>query len=295
MIACDHRLESTRWPNITAPSMIVFGQLLGLGFDHQHAFGRAGDDEVERGSARISSIVRVQHVLAVDIADAGGGDRAHERQAGDGQRRRGADHGHDVGIVLQIVAQHGADDLGLVAEALGEQRPDRPVDQARGQHLLLAGPAFALEEAARDLAGGEGLLLVVDGEREEIDVPASIASWPRRRCRARWCRHRWPTTAPSAWRATLPVSRMRLAAAPIDFLAMNSEHRRVVLSGNGRKGCAGPAKEAAAARIPRAASCVGPADLRSRRPGRDRSSVRKQDEVARAGRTRAFSCSVGPG
>ena len=60
------------------------------------------------------------------------------------------------------------DDLGLVAEALGEQRPDRPVDQARGQHLLLGRPAFALEEAAGDLAGGEGLLLVVHGEREEI-------------------------------------------------------------------------------------------------------------------------------
>ena len=112
---------------------------------------------------------RVQDVLAVDIADAGGGDRAEERNAGDGQRRRGADQGDDVGIVLQVMAQHGADDLRLVAEAGREQRADRPVDEARGQHLLLGRPAFALEEAAGDLAGGEGLFLVVDGEREEID------------------------------------------------------------------------------------------------------------------------------
>ena len=41
----------------------------------------------------------------------------------------------DVGIVLQVVAQHGGDDLHLVAEAVGEQRADRPVDQAGDQHL----------------------------------------------------------------------------------------------------------------------------------------------------------------
>ncbi len=34
--------------------------------------------------------------------------------------------------------------------------------------LVLARTAFALEEAAGDLAGGEGLFLVVDGQREEV-------------------------------------------------------------------------------------------------------------------------------
>ena len=76
----------------------------------------------------------------------------------------------DVGIVLEVVREHGGDDLGLAAEAFGEERADRAVDQARGQRLLLGRPALALEVAAGDLAGGEGLLLVVDGEREEIDA-----------------------------------------------------------------------------------------------------------------------------
>ena len=67
------------------------------------------------------------------------------------------------------MAQHGADDLRLVAEALGEQRPNWPIDEARGQHFLFGRPAFALEEAARNLAGGKSLFLVVDGEREEVD------------------------------------------------------------------------------------------------------------------------------
>src|SRR5579885_1152486 len=64
--------------------------------------------------------------------------------------------------------EHRADDLRLVAEARREKRPDRAIDEARGQHLLLRGASLALEEAARDLAGGEGLLLIIDREREEI-------------------------------------------------------------------------------------------------------------------------------
>ena len=68
------------------------------------------------------------------------------------------------------MAQHGADDLRLVAIALVEQRPDGAVDQAGDQGLLLARASLALEEAAGDLARGEGLLLVVDGEREEVDA-----------------------------------------------------------------------------------------------------------------------------
>ena len=60
---------------------------------------------------------RVQDVLPIDIADARAGDRPHERDARDGQRRRGADQSDDIGVVFKIVAQHRADDLRLVEEA----------------------------------------------------------------------------------------------------------------------------------------------------------------------------------
>ena len=119
---------------------------------------------------------RVEHKLALDDADAGGADRAHERNARQGQRGRGGDQRDDVGIVLEVVGEHGGDDLRLVLEALDEQRPDRPVDEARDQRLLLGRAALALEIAARDLAGGIGLLLVVDGQREEIDPRPSASS-----------------------------------------------------------------------------------------------------------------------
>ncbi len=76
----------------------------------------------------------------------------------------------DVGIVLQIVRQHGDDDLRVAAPAVGEQRTDRAVDQARDQRLLFGRTAFALEIAAGNAAGGVVFFLVVDGEREEVDA-----------------------------------------------------------------------------------------------------------------------------
>ena len=71
-------------------------------------------------------------------------------------------------LVLAVIAEHLGDHVDLVVEALGEQRADRPVDQAAGQRLLLGGAALALEEAARDAPGGREFFLIVDGEREEI-------------------------------------------------------------------------------------------------------------------------------
>ncbi len=146
----------------------LFRQLVGLGLDHQHALAGAGDDQVQLGVGHLVEL-RVEHVLAVDIADARGRDGAEERDAGNGQRRRGADHRGDVGIVLQVVADRGADHLGFVPIALVEERANRTVDETGGQNLLLGRAPFALEEAAGDLAGREGLFLVVDGEGEEVD------------------------------------------------------------------------------------------------------------------------------
>src|SRR5207249_2770150 len=84
----------------------------------------------------------------------------------------GAQEREDVGVVLPVVREHGGDHLGLAVEALREERTEGAVDQAGGEDLLLRRPALALEEAAGDLPGGEGLLLVVAGEGEEVDALA---------------------------------------------------------------------------------------------------------------------------
>ncbi len=142
-------------------------KLIGFGLDHQHGCFGAGDDEVQLRRRKFG-LGRIQHVLAVDVGNARRADGAVERQAGNGQRRRGADHRGDVRIHFRVHRHHGGDHLHFVVEAFGEQRTDRPVDQARRQRFLFRGAPFALEEPARDLARGVGLFLIVDGQRKEV-------------------------------------------------------------------------------------------------------------------------------
>ena len=95
-------------------------------------------------------------------------------------RRRCADHRRDVRIDLGVDRHHRRDDLHVVVEAVGEERPQRTVDQPRRQRLLFRRAPFALEEAAGDLAGGVRLFLVVDGQRKEILAGLRLSSRRRR-------------------------------------------------------------------------------------------------------------------
>jgi hypothetical protein len=112
--------------------------------------------------------------------------------------------------------------LRLVLEALHEQRPDRPVDEAGGQRLLLGGTALTLEIAAGDLAGGEGLFLVVDGERKEVDPGSGLLLGDHCRQHARLAvlgEHRGVGLARHA-----PRLEAQLASAPFDFHSLCFEH-----------------------------------------------------------------------
>ena len=126
------------------------------------------------------------------------------------QSRRSAERGQHVVGVLEVDRQHGGHDVDLVHEALREQRPDRPVDLARGEDGLLAGPRLALDEAAGDLAGGVVPLLDVDREREEILPLAGSA------------------VRPVAVTSTI-VSPQRTSTAPLACLARRPVSRVIVL------------------------------------------------------------------
>jgi hypothetical protein len=54
-----------------------------------------------------------------------------------------------------------------VLKAFGEQRPDRPVNEAAGENFLFGRAAFALDEAAGEAPGCVGVLAVIDRERKE--------------------------------------------------------------------------------------------------------------------------------
>ena len=145
----------------------LFRQFARFRFHHQHAFGRAGQHEVQRALLAFVEC-RVQHIGAIDIANARRADRAEERDAGKREGGRTTHHGDDIGIIFQIMRQHGRNHLDFIAEALRKKRADRAVNKARNQGLRFGRPAFTLEEATGDLAGGEGLFLVMHGQREEI-------------------------------------------------------------------------------------------------------------------------------
>ena len=112
----------------------------------------------------------------------------------------------DVVGIDQVGAHDRRDDLDLVAEALGEARPQRPVGEPAGEDGGLARATLTTEDAAGDLPGGVHALLDVDREREEVDALAGLAT-----CTTVLRMVVSPTrtsTAPSAWGASLPVSRV---------------------------------------------------------------------------------------
>jgi hypothetical protein len=106
--------------------------------------------------------------VTVGVADAGSTDRTLERDTGQRQRGGRTEQRDDVAVNFGVERDDLRDDLHFVLEVFREQRTHRTIDQTRGQRLLFGRTAFALEEAARDAAGGVELFDVVDGEREEI-------------------------------------------------------------------------------------------------------------------------------
>ena len=87
----------------------------------------------------------------------------------------------------------------------GKQRPDRPVDQPGGQDFFFGRTAFALEEAAGDLAGGVRAFLIIDREREEVLTRLGAAVLPTT-VTSTTVSSRLTSTAPLACRAISPVS-----------------------------------------------------------------------------------------
>ena len=150
-----------------------FGQLVSFGFNHHHSVFGACNNQIEAllgVGAQVLHVVNfgVEDVFTINETNAATSDRAHERRARDGQCSRSSDHRNDIGIVDEVVAQHGAHQQNFVFEARNEQRADRTVDQARSQCFFFGRARFALKETARNFTGGIVFLLVVNRQGEEV-------------------------------------------------------------------------------------------------------------------------------
>jgi len=152
----------------------VFRQLVGAGLNHHDGIVGAGDGEVQRRDLALL-FGRVDDKLIVDAADAHARNRSHERDVGDGQGARCANHGGELRRVVLLDGEDGRDDLDVVAEAFREQRADWAVNQARAEDGVARRASLALDEASRDLACRIHLLFVVDRQREEVDAFARLS------------------------------------------------------------------------------------------------------------------------
>ena len=146
------------------------GDFVGARLDHQDGLLGAGDHQVERRLEQ-PLLVRVDEEVALGVlADPHGAHGHRERDVGHHQRGARAVHREDVVGVLVVDRHRDRHELCLPVPALREQRPERPVDHARGERGLLARPALALEETAGDLARGVHPFLDVNRQREEVHV-----------------------------------------------------------------------------------------------------------------------------
>ncbi len=151
----------------------VFQDLLGPGFNHHNALGGPHHGNVEHALPQLG-IRGVHHKLAFQQAHAHRAHRPQKWKIGEGQRAGGRVDGQDIGVVLGVGGEHQGDHLGFIAEAFGEERADGAVDNAAGQDFALAGPAFALDEAAGNASAGVGVFAVINGKGEKINAFALL-------------------------------------------------------------------------------------------------------------------------
>ncbi len=153
----------------------LFRDLGGARLDHHDRVLGAGHEQVQLALRLEVGVRGVHDELPVPVADAHRADRALERDVRDVEGGRRADDRQRVGVVLHVRREQEADHLRLAGVALGEERPQRPVDHPGGQDLLLVRPALALEETAGDLAAGVVALAVVDRQGQEVEADARLA------------------------------------------------------------------------------------------------------------------------
>ena len=144
-----------------------FADLVRARFHHHDGVLRAGKVNVHIALCALL-FIGVDDVLPVHAADNHRARRAVPRDFADRQRDGRTDHRGDFRRHILLNAQHGHNNLHIVAHSLVEQGAQRAVDQAAGQGRLFGRTAFTLDEAAGNLAHRVLLFLHVHSQREEV-------------------------------------------------------------------------------------------------------------------------------
>ena len=183
-LQCD-RLFDPHLAGLEGVAEYFFGDLLGAivvvvervlgatGFDHHHGDVAVfqlttGNHDLE-GSRFGLFEGRMRDPLAfLAVGQAYGAERSVKRDPRDHQSSGGCVDREYIVRVRLVGAEHGRDDLRLVAETLRERRAQRPVGESAREDRVLGRATFTTEERAGDLAGGVGTLFDVNRQREEV-------------------------------------------------------------------------------------------------------------------------------
>ena len=122
--------------------------LIAAAFDHHYAVGGAGDDDLHAAGfvLRERRVGDERAVLVASHPDRGDG--FVERNVAERERGAGRAYAEHVGVEFGVDREYGRDDLHVVAETVGEQRANRPIDLPRTEHGMFARTAFALDKTA---------------------------------------------------------------------------------------------------------------------------------------------------
>src|SRR5262249_31359134 len=148
-------------------------------FNHDDRVTTSRDEEVNVTGKKLA-LQRVHRQGAAQATDAHAGNGAAEGDVRNLERGRRADQGYRIGVVFAVDGKHRGDHLRLTEKSFGEQRPQGTIDQARNEDLALRRPPLALEETAGNFARGEGTLLVVNCQGEEV-YPLTRGAGPHHR------------------------------------------------------------------------------------------------------------------
>ena len=147
----------------------ALGHVLGSRLHHHNGVVGTRHDEIQCRSIQIGE-GRAQDELIVDQTHAHRANGGVKGKVRNSERRGGAGDREDIGIVLAIRGQQETGHLRFATPATRKQGPQRPIDQATGDDLLLVRPAFPLEEATRDPTRRVEALAIVHRQRQEVDV-----------------------------------------------------------------------------------------------------------------------------
>ena len=145
----------------------LFGNFQSARFHHHDRFVRTGHNQIHLAGLLLGNSW-IHHQLAFDQSDANRRNRLVKRNFRNEQRRRGRRHRNHVGIIFAVRRKHHCNNLGFVGPSFGEQRPQRPVSQARSQNLALRRSSFALKKSAGNLSRRIGVLAIIHGQGQKI-------------------------------------------------------------------------------------------------------------------------------